>query len=119
MKDILVEDIDEISSKLNSKSRTYLALNIFKEAINDWPNYISTLKTYDKEVAIYLNETLTNKYNIEKALQTVNFTKDSWKAESLSIIVSVFDYFEKNQTLEQIIKTIILEYTAICKVPNR
>ena len=108
MNDLSVCDIDNLMANMNSNSRVHLILSIFKEAIDDWPENVQTLFEYNNEVRVYI-KAKTSKSNIERAMQSADIVNDTWKAESLAVILRVFDCFGMGETLDQIIKTIIQE----------
>lgn len=77
-------------------------IDIFLAAINDWPNPISNLEDYEYEIEKFIKAE-TQKSNIKRTLDIIDLTQNAWEAESLAQIVAVFDFYDKELSLEDII----------------
>jgi hypothetical protein len=70
-------------------------------AINDWPNPNLTLEDYETEVSEFLGEE-PSRINIEKRLKESSTSEFAWQSKSLSKLLEVFKFYEKDVTLRQI-----------------
>lgn len=80
-------------------------IEILLAAINDWPQEISDLTEFVNIIENFINGE-TSRANIENTLSRIDVKKYAWQAESLSVLVEVFDHFEQNTTLDEIISRI-------------
>jgi len=89
------------SKKLNSIDQKLI--DILLAAINDWPDLIINLENYESEVAAFIGGE-TTKQKIKVAERKFDISKDAWKAESLSQIMELFDLYDTNISLKEIIR---------------
>jgi hypothetical protein len=92
------ELINLIENDVTESSAKHIAENIL-EAINDWPTEnLSEPSELISELKRQINEKLTRE-NIEEFVRTLNVEKDSWKIESLSYILEIFD-LERSENVD-------------------
>lgn len=90
---IIALENDATESKFKSVAENLL------EAINDWPTEnLSEPSELISELKRQINGKLTRE-NIEEFVRTLNVEKDSWKIESLSYILEIFD-FERSENVD-------------------
>ena len=100
--------INYLSNKRYIDSRTRFIAENLEMAINDWP----TLNlTEPQQLVNVLSMDISDKltfHNIRRYLDTLSPLKDSWKMESLSSILEIFDTDEARvkENLEDIINRI-------------
>jgi hypothetical protein len=92
------ELINLIENDVTESSAKHIAENIL-EAINDWPTEnLSEPSELISELKRQINGKLTRE-NIEEFVRTLNVEKDSWKIESLSYILEIFD-LERSENVD-------------------
>lgn len=95
-----MEDID------NEGLSFYENLQIVLEAINDWDREVETLEGYIESLKVFLGDTLKmNKDGIKEVLKSKDPLSNSWKMESVSILLDVFP--EENSLLHQILDNLM------------
>lgn len=77
-------------------------LQIFLAAINDWPDQISSLEDFQLKIREFI-KTAPNKPEIESAKKKINYQTQAWYGESLSQVLEVYRFYDKNIFLEQIV----------------
>ncbi len=80
--------------------------SIIIDSLNDWPNEVKNLLDFEKQISEFIDAETTLK-NISKSLCEIDFSKNSWQAESLTQLVELFSYFEKGQGLKYIFNNIL------------
>lgn len=92
-------------------------LKIFQEpceillaAIDDWPGEIADLAGFVKSVERLIGGE-TSRVNLESFLDKIDVREYAWQAESLSVLLDVFDYFEQEATLYEIVSEIESDLT--------
>ena len=96
--------ICEIEKKIENNEIPEELSQVFKiilSSINDWPTSVLTLYDYEMQVEGFINNR-TTKINIEKSLKTIDFSENSWQAESLAQILDVFQFYKIGYTLKEI-----------------
>lgn len=91
------------SGQLNFKDEEMI--NKLCLALNDWPKRLNYLSEFESE----LYKLIGNKLNfntIEKYLFNIDYNSNAWEAESLSQLLEIFDYFERDIELKNIFKEI-------------
>ena len=71
-------------------------------AINDWPNPIVQLEDYELQVCKFIGGEIT-KNNLQDCLSQINLSKNAWHAESLSQLADVFNLYEYEISLKEVI----------------
>jgi hypothetical protein len=107
-----IEEIEELIDKEQFSPKIKVVAEIILTAINDWPNPIGNFYDYDLAVQNFIMNTTTKK-NIELALSKIDISIYAWEAESFSSLLEVFDHFEKNISLKEIIENVIQEQSPI------
>jgi hypothetical protein len=80
-------------------------INTLLAAINDWPNPISDLAEYENEIYKVVGENI-NRKKLEDYISKIDYAKKAWEAESLSQLIEVYNYYEKDKPLKEILKEI-------------
>ena len=83
-------------------------IDILLIAINDWPNAIDKLSDYESEVQNFIGGDVTKK-KLEACLSQIDFSKNTWEAESLSQLADVFQFYDEDVSLLEIIKDLQLK----------
>lgn len=107
-----ISEIEEMLEKENFSTKMKAVVEILLSAINDWPDPIDNLYDYDLAVQKFIMN-LTTKKNIELAVNKVDISKFAWEVESLSVLIEIYDYFDEDITLKQILDNIIKVQSAI------
>ncbi len=95
----------EIEKKIENNEIAEGLSQVFKiilSSINDWPTSVLTLYDYEMQVEGFINNR-TTKINIEKSLKAIDFSENSWQAESLTQILDVFQFYKSGYTLKKIL----------------
>jgi predicted DNA-binding protein YlxM (UPF0122 family) len=77
-------------------------VDIFLSALNDWPDTVLTFDDFESAVHDMIKDT-TVKKNIEEFLKRVDLSKRAWEAESLSQIMEVYQFYNNDLTLKEIV----------------
>ncbi|HEX2629197.1 MAG TPA: hypothetical protein VHM26_09300 [Chitinophagaceae bacterium] len=80
-------------------------VSILLDSINDWPTNVPTLEDYENEIDKMAGDG-SNKKILEHCLAQIDYSRDAWKAESLSQLLGIFNYFDEGQSLKEILKEI-------------
>ena len=102
MSNLLVSELEKIQELDKISTVITEVVNTFLTAINDWSNPILELEDYELEVRNFIGAS-TSKVNIVAALNKIDFSKNSWQAESLIQIVDVFQFYNEGMSLKEII----------------
>jgi hypothetical protein len=102
MNKLLISDIENLLEKENILKQRKEVFNIFISAINDWPKTFDNLDDYESDVNEFIQR-VTKKVNIEDSLMKIDFNKNAWEAESLSQLLLLFDYYDEDLSLKEII----------------
>ncbi len=62
-------------------------------AVNDWSDPLDNFFDYDTAVKKFYKE-YNYKKHIELALKNVDVFNFAWQADSLSLLIEIYDYFE-------------------------
>jgi hypothetical protein len=98
-----IADIEKIAESNHVTEEIKFIVNTFLRAINDWPNQIENLDDYEFEVHDFIKGE-TQKKNIVKTLNNIDLNKYAWQAESLTQLLEVYNYFDKDLSLKEIIE---------------
>jgi hypothetical protein len=80
-------------------------INILLAAINDWPNPIVNLADYEKEIFNLVGKEI-DKQKLEEYISNIDYSKNAWKAESLSQLIEVYNFYEDSKPLDEILSEI-------------
>lgn len=80
-------------------------INILLAAINDWPNPIISLTEYEREIYKLAGEDVDRR-KLEDHISKIDYSKNAWKAESLSQLIEVYNYYNEKKLLKDILKEI-------------
>jgi hypothetical protein len=89
--------ISELYSAVEANSSTDLEVLKAKYllgAINDWPYPVNSFKDFAQQLKTELRSDDLTLDNINRYNQTLNISKDAWKAESLSILLELINLFD-------------------------
>jgi hypothetical protein len=101
MRELSIEELEKLQELNTLNSEMKKIVNVFLEAVNDWPNPISDLYDYEKQVNNFICGEPTKK-KIEVALVGIDFSRDAWQSESLSVLLDVFKYYTPGISLKEI-----------------
>jgi len=90
----LIDALDNDATEADLK----FAAESLLEAISDWPTSLSEPSELVSELKLQINAKLTVK-NIERFLKALRVEKDSWKMESLSSILNIFE-IDRNENVD-------------------
>lgn len=105
MTELSVMHMESLKEREGIPSSLKTIIETFLLAINDWPYPVATFDEYALHVEDFING-LTIKERIEECLKSIDFTKYAWEAESLSHIVSVFQFQEPKLSLKEAIENL-------------
>lgn len=97
-----LEDIKE-SGKLTKITQELVTIIVL--AMNDWPSEVLSLADFETKIYTSIGEDL-DKEKIEEYLINVDFTLNSWKAESICQLLEIYNYYDEGRTLKEIMKEI-------------
>lgn len=83
-------------------------IGILLIAINDWPNAIDNLNDYESEVRNFIGGDITKK-RMEACLSQIDFSENTWEAESLTQLADVFQFYNEDVSLMEIINDLQLK----------
>jgi hypothetical protein len=83
-------------------------LSIFLDAINDFPIAVNSLEEYICELQKEISPNL-NKKKLENKLSNIDFSIEAWKAESISTILEIYNFYSIDLELNKILNEIITE----------
>lgn len=98
-------EIEELLEHDKFSGEMKIIVEILLSAINDWPSTVNYLYDFDLAVQNFIMNIPTKK-NIELALSKMDVSKLAWEAESLSVLINVFNYFVKDISLKEILDNI-------------
>ncbi len=94
-------ELEKVIEK-NKQSKICEICEILLQSLNDWSNDINELEVFDNEIKQFILADSTKK-NIEKKLKNIDYSKYSWQSESLYGLLELFNYYENNISLTDII----------------
>ena len=94
-------ELEKVIEK-NKQSKIFEICEILLKSLNDWSNDINELEVFDYEIKQFILADSTKK-NIEKKLKNIDYSKYSWQSESLYGLMELFNYYENNISLTDII----------------
>jgi hypothetical protein len=97
MKYLFISDLEKMNSDVKE------VVDVLMLAINDWPNQVVKLEDYEIEVSKFIGQEATAK-GITLALTNIDYSVHSWQAESLSELLNVFNFYDDNVSLKEIIE---------------
>ena len=100
-----IKEIEKLITKEHIPTNTKKVLEIFLLSINDWPNTVDNLNDYELKIQRFINNT-TTKSNIKSVLNNIDFSKYAWQAESLYELLEIYNYFDENVSLKEIISNV-------------
>lgn len=100
-----IAEIEEMVDKEQFSPKMKIVVQVLLSAINDWPDPLDNFNDYDLAVKNFIKNATTKK-NIELTLGKVDFSKYAWEVESLSVLLEVFDQFEEDISIKEIISSI-------------
>lgn len=100
--------IEEMLEQGNFSAEMITVIDILLSAANDWSDPLDNFYDYDLAVQNFIKNSTTKKH-IELVLKNVDVSNYAWKAESLSSLIEVYDYFEEGITLKEILDKVIQE----------
>ncbi len=92
MNSITVEQLYQLSNSENVSNSTKATLSTLLDAINDWPNEIHELDQYLSEVISFIGGEIT-RLNVSNSLSNIDYSINSWQAESISQLNELFKIF--------------------------
>lgn len=102
MKTLIISDLENVQESKKIDSIIRKVVGILLTAINDWPSPVIDLENYELEVKIFIGSK-TTKQKIKSALTQIDFSKNSWQAESLTQVIDVFEFYKDGMSLKEII----------------
>lgn len=80
-------------------------INIFEEAMNDWPHSTTSISDFIDQVELFINKKAT-KTTIENRLRNIDLKRHAWESESLTILLNLYESFNEGDSLYQIYTSI-------------
>jgi hypothetical protein len=109
MQKISISQLEEIHDSLEINSNEREIIDIILAAINDWPNPIFTLEEYILDVEKFIGFELS-KETISTSLLNMDLLKNAWESESLTQIMEIFNFYNTNISLMEIITEIDVKF---------
>lgn len=75
---------------------------ILENSINDWPTEINSYEAYYNTLVNFIGENITKRTVLNK-LKTISVLKYPWESESLYQLCYIFDFFDEDIDLYQIL----------------
>jgi hypothetical protein len=91
-----VEYLDSIREDLNWPDNYKVAVEVLLNSINDWPDKVITLDEFQNSVQLFIGKKVTMN-SIKQRLTTIDFSKESWQAESLEQLQDIFLQFNTTE----------------------
>jgi hypothetical protein len=92
----------EIQELNKAKSFITNLIEILLSSINDWPNSVLFLDDFEFEVRNIIGGEVTNK-RLEIFIPKIDLSKNAWQAESLSQLIEIFNFYDDEISLKEII----------------
>ncbi|WP_304344204.1 hypothetical protein [Chryseobacterium koreense] len=99
---MLIKDLELLIEDEGSESKLNKIINIFLCSVNDWPLPIHRLEDFELEIRDTINNEVY-KNTIENYLKDVDYSLNAWKAESLSQLINIYNYYDHYESLKNII----------------
>jgi hypothetical protein len=80
-------------------------------AIVDWPNSVTRVEDYEREVHQFVGGEVT-KRTIKECLSKIDHSINAWQAESLTQLIDVFEYYGQDVSLKEVIIDLRLKLDA-------
>lgn len=77
--------------------------NILLSALNDWPHAVKDLADFESQIHKFINRE-TSIVNIKNSMKRIDFTKNSWEAESLTQLLELFEYYTDCDNLKSVFR---------------
>jgi hypothetical protein len=103
MKKLSIEELEKIQNLNDVSPSDMKVVGILLKAINDWPAQIDNAEDLEIQVRDFVGGEATSK-RIAILLKNIDFSVDAWKGESLSQLIEVFDFYDKEFSLADILK---------------
>ena len=100
---LTIEFLEKFQESGKLDLETAKIVDIILVAVNDWPDPINSLDEYENAVFLFLGAEV-NRKRIEQRLLRINDSGEAWNAESLFILLPVFDYYKPDQQFKNIIE---------------
>jgi hypothetical protein len=100
---LFVSDLEKLSEESHISEQLKLVIDTILMAINDWPVSFDNLDDYNNSVNVFINGK-TTKNNLERSLKYLEVKNYAWQIESLTQLLDVFQFYEPDQSLEDIIQ---------------
>jgi hypothetical protein len=104
-------NLEELVNLENVAEERLINAKLLRDAINDFPIAVAEPIDFLKELKREINDSLTFD-KISKFQQTLTISKDAWKIESLTQILSMFEN-DREKTLEDLMVEITEIYNQI------
>lgn len=112
---LYISEIEKLLDSGNVSNHLKKMSDIFLAAINDWPDSILTLDDYEIEIEKFIGGA-TKKNKINEALLKIDFSLNAWQAESLSQISEIFQFYNDNISLKEIIHDFKIKFRTEVKI---
>ncbi len=100
MQNIGIYELEKIQESESLNSFAKKAIDILLSSINDWPDTVFDLDSFETGVSDFIGGEVTKR----KIKSTkVDISKDAWKAESLSQLLELFKLYDESLSLKKII----------------
>lgn len=96
-----IDFIENIStSDLDEKTKR--VIDIFVRSVNDWPSEVLNLDEFIIQLEEFINGVAT-KLSLEIALTKPNIKNNAWKAEAITQVLEVYQYYDEHLSLKEIV----------------
>ncbi|MCP1995521.1 hypothetical protein [Flavobacterium sp. HSC-61S13] len=102
---LLVNYLEKVQESEKLTGTIKEVISILLVAINDWPTPIISLGDYEKDVYKLIGEEVSRK-TMKESISNIDNSKNAWEGESLSQLIEIFNYYEEEKQLKEILKDI-------------
>jgi hypothetical protein len=110
-----IDFIENIStSDLDEKTKR--VIDIFVRSVNDWPSGVLNLDEFIIQLEEFISGIAT-KLSLETALTKPNIKNNAWKAEAITQVLEVYQYYDELLSLNDIINELNLIFNTLFPNP--
>jgi hypothetical protein len=95
-----------IAPKLRAK------IQVLLQSITDWPVDVETTEMFMQELTTCIRGEITEA-SVKKRLSNIDYASEAWIAESLEVLMDIFQGFAEGTALSQIIASLEAELSKV------
>lgn len=102
---MLIVDIERLIEEGLVNPELLECVRILLQSVNDWPTEIKSTEHFIQQLESSVHGEL-DEASIRARLLKIDFANEAWLAESLEELMEIFEFFPKDASLTQILKSI-------------